>query len=92
LCLIDSTLIIHIYGTVINTEEIGLSSDYKPESVEDLEHVIGLLNKLQVCHGSILTSKYTEIKSTFGPQFVESYGQWRHSNCTKIIINDINGR
>lgn len=92
MCLIDSTLIIHIYGTVINTEDIGLSSDYKPESVEDLEHVIGLLNKLQVCHGSILTSKYTEIKSTFGPQFVESYGQWRHSNCTKIIINDINGR
>jgi len=69
-----------------------LSSDYKPETVENFENVIGLLNKLKVCHGSILTSKYTDIKSTFGSQFVESYGQWRHANCTKIIINDINGR
>lgn len=61
---------------MVNTEDIGLSTHYKPENVEQLENVIGLLNKLKVCHGSELTCKYTDIKSLFGPQFIESYGQW----------------
>lgn len=76
-----------MYGKPVSTEDIGLSSDYKPQSVRDLENVLDIINKLQICHGSVLSSKYTEIKSTFGPQFVESLDQWRHSNCTRIIIN-----
>jgi len=63
---------------VINIEEIGLLSNFKLENVEDLKNIIMLFDKLKICNGSALIKKYAGIKSKFGHQFVESYGQWRH--------------
>jgi len=82
----------HVYGVVINIEEIGLFNNFKPEKIEDLKNVLILFDKLKICNGSVLTKKYAEIKSTFGPQFVELYGQWRHRNCTIILNNNTNKR
>jgi len=82
----------HVYGVVINVKQIGLLSNFKPENVEDLKNVIKVFDKLKICNGSVITKKYAEIKSKFGPQFVESNGQWRHRNCTVILNNSTNER
>lgn len=66
---LDSNIIIHV---VINTIDTVLSSNYKLISIEDLENNIELLNKLKLCHDSVLTSKYSEMKSAFGLQFDSS--------------------
>lgn len=64
---------------VINIEEIGLLSTFKLENVEDLKNIIMLFDKLKICNGSALIKKYAKLnKSKFGPQFIESYGQWQH--------------
>lgn len=75
---------------VINIEEIGLLSNFKLENVEDLKNIIMLFDKLKFCNGSALIQKYAGIKSKFGPQFVESYGQWRYRNRTIILYNSTN--
>lgn len=82
---LDSSIFIHIYGHEINIDNIGFSFNYKPQNISDLEKVIASLNKVRVCEGLISTSKLTENKSNFGSQFIESFGQWRHKNCTRML-------
>lgn len=61
----------------MSTKDIDLPANHKPESIEDLENIIKLLESTKVCIGigSVSSDKFVNIKSTFGSQFVESFGQ-----------------
>lgn len=72
-------------GHEIVIEDIGFPLDYKIQNVKDLENILSLFDSFTVCQGSVSTAKCVDIKSTFGPQFVESLGKWYHSKCLKII-------
>jgi len=76
-----------VNGKEMSTKDIDLPANHKPESIEDLENVIKLLESTKVCTGigSVSSDKFVNIKSTFGSQFVESFGQWRHSKCSMIL-------
>jgi len=74
-----------VNGKEMSTKDIDLPPNHKPESIEDLENIIKLLESTKVCIGSVSSDKFVNIKSTFGSQFVESFGQWRHSKCFMIL-------
>jgi len=49
----------------------------RQESIENQKNIIKLLKSTKVCIGigSVSSDKFVNIKSTFGSQFVESFGQ-----------------
>lgn len=69
----------------MSTKDIDLPPNHKPQGIEDLENIIKLLESTKVCIGSVSLDKFVNIKSTFGSQFVESFGQRRHSKCSMIL-------
>jgi hypothetical protein len=81
-----------VHGKLINIEQIGLLSNFKPENVKYLKKILMLFDKLRICNVSVLIKKYAEINSKLGTQFVESFNQWRHRNCTIILNNSTNER
>jgi len=49
---------------------------------------ISLINKIEnikCCKGVVSSYEYPDFKNQFGPNFVETYGQWRHTNCLLVL-------
>lgn len=85
--LTENKLLLYIYGKKIEISEIGYSLDMQVETYNDLENIIKTFDEVQVCHGSML-SNLNDVQSTYGHQFVESFGTWRHIKCCTILTND----
>jgi len=81
-----------VYSKKIEIADIGFNSSFEVKTYEDLQNVIDKLNEINVCHGSVSSSQFNDIKSSYGYQFVEAYGVWRHLKCTTILKDDtVNG-
>lgn len=79
---VDSNVIIYLNNMVISSSEIELK---KIETFNDLQSHLFKLDKIKCCQGSVSYSRYPEVKSSFGIQYVESNGQWRHAKCSNIV-------
>lgn len=60
------------------------------ETYKHLEYIIKKFDQVQVCHGS-MSSHLNDIKSSYGHQFIESFGMWRHLKCCTILTDDNSG-
>jgi len=60
-----------INGKTIEPSEIGLS-DFKAENIEDLQKCLITLDSIKCCQGAVSCSKYPEIKSSYGMQYIQS--------------------
>lgn len=58
--------------------------------IEDVELLLSKLDAKRTCHGVIFCSSLSpDIKTSFGPQFVNSNGQLlRHVNCSVLLENE----
>jgi len=84
---LDLLIVIHVNGKVISTADIGLQSNYKPNSIEEIENIIQLCDEINICQGLDLPNHYSNIKSKLR-QFEESFGRLRHFKCTAILKNN----
>jgi len=55
--------------------EIGLN-DFRAENIEDVQKCLITLDSLKCCQGVISCTKYLEIKSSYGMQYIQSNHQW----------------
>lgn len=53
-------------------------------SINNVEKIIDLIDKVNVSYGVSLVSKFPNVRSSFGPQYTVSNGYWKHSNCKSI--------
>lgn len=68
----------YINGTQIKASDVGIKDSCLTLS---LEYILIEFDKVKVCHGV----QPNKNMSSFGPQFVESNGHWKHSNCLNIV-------
>lgn len=67
----------------MNTVDLGLNVE-KIKSIQDLQDLLKTINDIKCCQGVISS---TDIRSLFGPQYIESYGSWRHIKCLTVLDN-----
>lgn len=53
-----------------------------------IEKIISNLGKVYVCYVAALVSDFPNVKPSFGFQYTMSNGNWKHSNCKKICIEN----
>lgn len=78
----------------IELSEIGLQTNITyTNSIEQVEIFSNMIDKIQLCNAAVSSMEYTDIKSLFGPQYIESNGQWRHRKCNIVLKHndDIDG-
>lgn len=51
------------------------------------QNFLDTVNIIKCCKGTISTNQNDNIKTLFGPQYVQCNSQWHHKNCL-IIIED----
>lgn len=62
----------------------------EPKSLDDFKNILSAFDKLKVCQGLNIKNEYKILKTNFGPdELKELYGRFRHTNCTKIISEEI---
>ncbi|CAI6349405.1 unnamed protein product [Macrosiphum euphorbiae] len=82
----DSTITLHINGKQILTSDIGFPCNYTPKSKEELENVLNVFDKINVCNGVLLSDEYTPIiTSYFGQNCIQTCGQYHHLKCLKVL-------
>lgn len=57
-------------------------------SYENLLNIIKRFDEIPVCQGAISSNQISDVNSSYGYQFVESYGMWRHIKCCTILTRD----
>jgi len=83
---IDSIIFLHINGKQILTSDIGFPSDYIPKSKEELENVLNLFAKINICNGLMFSNEYTPIiTSYFGQDCVQTCGKYYHVKCLIVL-------
>lgn len=91
--LIDSELIIHVFNENISNEQKQtlFSLSFHPTeniTIENIESIIKILdsfNSFNVCYGAVPVNNYPDIKESFGYQYQNINGVWKHSSCSKIL-------
>jgi len=88
--LIDSELIIHVFNETIANEQKqilfpSISTPTENKTIENVESIIKMLNSLNVCYGAVPVKNYPDIKESFGQQYRNINGYWKHSSCSKIL-------
>lgn len=61
-------------------------ASHKTLSIKNIEDFIKTLDGINICYGAVLISKYPNIKESFGYQYQSMNGYWKHSKCSKIIL------
>lgn len=85
---LDSNIVIHAVGKHINDSEFGLDIN-NMRLIEDVDLLLSKLDAKRTCQGVLFCSSLSpDIKTSFGPQYVNSKGQLRHVNCTVLLEND----
>lgn len=54
-------------------------------SLNYFQLLLDKVNKTKCCQGAVVENQNVAIKASFGPQYVQSSGRWRHINCLTII-------
>lgn len=67
--------------------QIGLETE-EVNSVDLVQLLLISLDKIQCCVGAISSVDNPDVKLTFGVQYVECNGQWRHINCLTVVKDD----
>lgn len=89
--LIDSLIIIQVLNENISLElqqTVFPLATKRALNIENLEDLINTLDKLNVCYGTVLANKHPNVKASFGYQYHQVNGYWKHINCTKIILEN----
>jgi len=55
---------------------------------EKLLSIIKKFDETLVCQGALPSNQIDDVNSSYGYQFVESYGMWRHIKCNAILTKD----
>jgi len=85
----DLELLLFVYNKKINISDIGYISEVNTvNTYKDLLSIIKKFDEILVCQGAIPSNKINDINSSYGYQFVESYGVWRHIKCYTILTKD----
>jgi len=87
---IDSEFIIHVFNKNIANEQKQIlfpSTSHPTENttIENVESIIKTLDSLNVCYGADPVNNYPNIKESFGHQYKNINGFWKHSSCSKIL-------
>lgn len=77
---LDST-IIHINGKVFKSEVYI-------QNIKHLETELHLCDKIKCCQGAVSSYDFPDVRQSFGTQYVEYNGQWRHSKCLIVLQDD----
>lgn len=88
--LIDSELIVHVFNEKIANEQKhilfpSISTPTENKTIDNLESIIKTLDSLNVCYGAVPVKNYPDIKESFGQQYRNINGFWKHSSCSKIL-------
>lgn len=84
---IDFDLFYHLNGEIFDVSDILTS--IVPKDSNDLTSIINEFDKIKVCHGYAIDNEYQLLKTTFDlNKCIESFGRFRHTNCTKIVIDE----
>lgn len=65
-----------------------MPTDINILNIANLQLQLTLIDKIKCCRGAIYCSDFPDIRTSFGVQYVEANGQWRHSNCTIVLQDD----
>ncbi|XP_027845854.2 uncharacterized protein LOC114126166 [Aphis gossypii] len=85
----DLQLLLFVYNKKINISDIGYISEVNTVyTYANLLSIIKQFDETLVCQGAIPSNTINDINSSYGYQFVESYGVWRHVKCCTILTND----
>ncbi|XP_022167793.1 uncharacterized protein LOC111031953 [Myzus persicae] len=85
----DLQLLLYVYNKKINTSDIGHISELITINTYDkLLSIIKQFDETLVCQGALPSNQIDDVNSSYGYQFVESYGMWRHIKCCIILTND----
>jgi len=87
LVIIDLNIFIQVNGKEVAKTKLGLSQNYIPECMDDIENVLKLLDSAILCQGVGSIKTYDDIQSTLGPKCEKLFDQWHHSSCTQILTN-----
>ncbi|KAF0718772.1 THAP-type domain-containing protein, partial [Aphis craccivora] len=75
------TTTIHINGKTIKSEIYF-------QNIKDIETELNLCDKTKCCLGAVSSYDFPDFRQSFGPQYVEYNGQWRHSKCLIVLQDD----
>jgi len=85
----DLQLLLFAYNKKITTSDIGHISEVNTvNTYEKLLSILKQFDETLVCQGALPSKPFDEINSSYGYQFVESYGTWRHIKCCTILTKD----
>lgn len=82
---LDSDLILHINGKIVSLLDIGITSINEIQNTEDFIALVNKIQNIKCCKGAVSSYEYPDVKDSFGPNLVETHGQWRHKNCLTIL-------
>lgn len=82
----DLQLLLFVYNKKITTSDVGHISEVN--TYENLLSVLKQFDETLVCQGALPSKPFDDINSSYGYQFVESYGMWRHIKCCTILTKD----
>lgn len=78
-----------VYNKKINISDIGyISEENTVYTYENLLSIIKQFDETLVCQGAIPSNTINDVNASYGYQFVESYGVWRHVKCSTILTED----
>ncbi|CAH1712291.1 unnamed protein product [Aphis gossypii] len=83
-------VILHINDKEVTPSDIGLP-DTVIKNIEDLKLYLYTLDEIKFCQGAVSSTNYPDIRASFGTQYIESNGYWRHNKCL-IVLNDDNSK
>lgn len=83
-----SEIIVYILDARLTIEEQNIFYPTVPllnPSVNDVEKIIDMIDKVKVCYGAAIVSKFPDIRASFSPKYTVNNGYWKHSNCRRIL-------
>lgn len=81
---LDSKITLFLNGKQISPLEIDDTFE-ESYTLNKFQILIDKISKTKCCQGAVIANQNADIKSSFGAQYVNSSGQWRHGNCLTII-------
>ncbi|KAL5244611.1 hypothetical protein ACI65C_012021 [Semiaphis heraclei] len=83
----DSKIILLINNNIVTPHEIGLKNSQQKNLIE-FKSLFNEFDKIKCCQGAFSSTENKDIRASYGPQYIESCGQWRHIQCSSVIKDD----
>ncbi|KAL5240713.1 hypothetical protein ACI65C_008123 [Semiaphis heraclei] len=82
----DSKIILLINNKIVTPHEIGLKNSQQKNLIE-FQSLFNEFDKIKCCQGAFSSTENKDIRASYGPQYIESCGQWRHIQCSSVLKN-----